>query len=104
MATLAQVALAPGPGENAWQVCGILPCIFWSTDELEAAHACSLSRSESAKGVDLKRVQDERSHGFNLWKKEGEMSGRCKVREKMVSNQIGAIESIPDCRRKCKAS
>src|SRR6266571_4453558 len=32
-----------------------------------------------------------------------EVSGRYKVREKMVSNQVGAIESIPDCRRKCKA-
>jgi len=42
MATLAQVALAPGPGENAWQVCGILPCIFWSTDELEEEQAFSL--------------------------------------------------------------
>ncbi len=72
MATLAQAALAPGPGENAWQVCGILPCIFWGTDELEEEQAYTLSRSESTKVVDFKRVQDERSHGFNLWMKEGE--------------------------------
>ena len=72
MATLAQVALGPGPGEKAWQVYGILPCIFCSTDELEEARACSLSRSESAKVVDLMRVQDERSHVFNLCRKGGE--------------------------------
>src|SRR6266571_4453557 len=72
MATLAQVALAPGPGENAWQVCGILPGIFWSTDELEEAQACSLSRSESTQVVEFKRVQDERFHVFNLWRKRGE--------------------------------
>ena len=72
MATLAQAALGACPGENAWQVCGILPSIFHCTDELEEAQACSLSRSESTKVVDFKRVQDERSHGFNLWMKEGE--------------------------------
>ena len=72
MATLAQVALGPGPGEKAWQVCGILPCIFWGTDELEEEQVCSLSRSESTQVVDFQRVQDERSHGFNLWRKEGE--------------------------------
>jgi len=72
MATLAQVALGPGPGEKAWQVYGILPCIFCSTDELEEARACSLSRSESTKVVDLKRFQDERSHDFSLWRKGGE--------------------------------
>src|SRR6266702_275266 len=32
---------------------------------------CALSRSESTKVVDFQRVQDERSHVFNLWKKEG---------------------------------
>ncbi len=31
------------------------------------------------------------------------MSGRCKVRENRVSNQASTVESIPDCRRKCKA-
>src|SRR6266571_5381067 len=60
MATLAQVPLAPGPGENAWQVCGILPGIFGSTDELEEVQAYTLSRSESTQVVDLMRVQDER--------------------------------------------
>ena len=72
MATLAQVALGACLGENAWQVCGILPCIFSGTDELKAAQVCSLSRSESAKVVDFQRVQDERSHVFNLWRKGGE--------------------------------
>src|SRR5712692_615107 len=32
-----------------------------------------------------------------------EVSGRCQVRENMVSNQAGTVESIPSCRRKCKA-
>ena len=70
--TIAQVALGACLGEKAWQVCGILPYIFYCTDELEEAQACSLSRSESAKVVDFQRVQDERSHDFNLWRKGGE--------------------------------
>ena len=72
MATLAQVTLGACRGEKAWQVCGILPGIFWSTDELEEEQVCSLSRAESTKVVEFKRVQDERSHVFNLWRKGGE--------------------------------
>jgi len=42
MATLAQATLGACLGENAWQVCGILPGIFWGTDELEEEQVCSL--------------------------------------------------------------
>src|SRR5712691_7668565 len=79
-----QVTLGPGPGEKAWQVCGILPCIFHCTDELEEAQACSLSRSESTKAVDFQRVQDKRSHGFNL----------CKLQQK---RPLHHIPTFPPC-------